>query len=646
MCGIVGYWAPQGELSRAIIERMTRLLSHRGPDDEGLWLDDLAGVALGHRRLSILDLSPAGHQPMLSYCNRYVIVFNGEIYNHQELRSALEAQGHSIAWRGHSDTEILINAISVWGIESTLRYLVGMFAFAVWDRKERRLWLARDRIGEKPLYYGYQSSIFMFASELKALLRHPAFEKRISTIALDRYLNLGYVPAPLSIYEGIYKLPPGTHLTLNECDVRSLQLPSPQQYWRPPIGEVQAYQHEQEAIEQLETLLRQAIRGQMIADVPVGAFLSGGIDSSSVVALMQAESSRPVRTFTVGFNEPSYNEAPYAKAVAEHLGTDHTELYVAPRDVLDLLPCLPHFYDEPFADSSQLPTYLIARLARGSVAVCFSGDGGDELFAGYSRYYFTAEILRRLSVYEKLPYALRIGIARLIAAAPTKILNWAMPASYRERLLTKQLLPHHQRHLVQILQMRSYTIESVYQFLMTEGDKTRDFLLSPSRDFSNALTSPGVIREPYTAMTLIDLVNYLPDDILVKVDRATMAVSLESRIPLLDHRIVEFALRLPVHLKVRGGQGKWILRQLLYRYVPPDLVDHPKTGFGVPIHAWLRSELREWAEDLLSEIRLGQSGLLQVQPIRKIWQEHLNHEYNWEYLLWKILVLQEWLGSQ
>lgn len=643
MCGIVGYWTPAGTVDRSLIESMAQQLHHRGPDDSGVWYDESAGIALGHRRLAIIDLSPAGHQPMISLNGRYVIVFNGEIYNYLQLRAELTSSVGTVPWRGHSDTETLLEAISVWGVEAALQRAIGMFAFGVWDRQRRQLTLARDRLGEKPLYYGFQGKTFLFGSELKALTVHPEFDQRISLKALNQYLKFGYVPCPLSIYESIYKLPPGTFVTLAEADVCRGAVPPPRSYWSPPSEPSQTVNDEQEAVEHLDQLLRQSVSAQMVADVPVGAFLSGGVDSSTVVAVMQAVSPKPVRTFTIGFHEAHYNEAPYAKAVASYLGTDHTELYLTPAEAIEVIPMLPQIYDEPFADSSQIPTCLVARLARRAVTVCLSGDGGDELFAGYTRYLFTVAIHERLRQYnERFPRWVRRYIANLLQATPLPVLNQLVPLRYRRLLGAKRLSSHHRRRLIQLLRFDKLAIMNLYQFLVRDGIEPHEFLHEDARAESSSLFEELWTSDAYASMSRFDMVTYLPDDILVKLDRAAMSVSLESRVPLLDRRIVEYACRLPSHLKVREGKGKWILRQVLHRYVPSELVERPKTGFGVPIREWLVTSLRDWAEDLLSEHSLRMSSVFQPHAIRQCWNEHLSETCNWASLLWRVLMFQAW----
>lgn len=652
MCGLAGFLGVDSvfeEPPAHTLRRMTNALAHRGPDDAGHWIDREVGVALGHRRLAILDLSPAGQQPMHSACGRYVIVFNGEIYNYQALRDELKP--HRISWRGRSDTEVLLASIVEFGIDGALKRCVGMFAFALWDRQERVLTLARDRIGEKPLYYGWQKGIFLFGSELKAMRAHPAFRSEIDRDAITLFLRYNYVPAPHSIYKGIYKLSPGTFVQVGPaCPSRSTAaMPIP--YWSAhdtaAAGLSERFAGSDiDAVDELDRLLRRSVAGQLMADVPLGAFLSGGIDSSTIVALMQALSSRPVKTFSVGFHEADYNEAEYAKAIARHLGTEHSELYVTPKDSLDVIPRLPQTWDEPFSDASQIPMLLIAELTRRYVTVSLSGDGGDELFGGYGRH---AELRWLWDRIKRWP----ISVRRLAASAITTI-SPAMLTRMASSLL--HLAPRHLRY--------SNAGERLYKLaevIVLSDPETiyRDALISHWKDPAAVViggTEPETLvkarsRWPdiadYTErMMWLDLVTYLPDDVLVKVDRAAMAVSLETRAPFLDHRIVEFAWRLPLFMKIRHGQGKWILRQVLHRYVPKELTERPKAGFAVPIDSWLRGPLRDWAAALLDPTRLANEGFLHAMPIARKWQEHLAGRRNWQYPLWGVLMFQAWLEQQ
>jgi asparagine synthase (glutamine-hydrolysing) len=622
---------------------MCDTLTHRGPDDSGIWLDEHAGLAFGHRRLSILDLSPAGHQPMASVCGRYVLTFNGEIYNHLDLRSQLKGAGCAPAWRGHSDTETLLAAIRHWGLDLTLERCVGMYAFAVWDRQLRVLSLARDRLGEKPLYYGRMGSTFVFGSELCAVRAHPSFSGQIDLEALLLYMRHNYVPAPRSIYKGISKLEAGGVLSI---DAEGMSQRS-RKYWscRTAAQEGLAAPYdgdEAAAVDTLEALLKQSVEGQMIADVPVGAFLSGGIDSSTIVALMQTQASRPVRTFSIGFGEAGFNEAVHAAAVAKHLRTDHTELYVTSSQAQEVVPRLSTLYDEPFADSSQIPTAVMMALARDHVTVALSGDGGDELFGGYNRYFWAAQTWRRFG---RAPKLLRHALASAVTTLSPSV--W-------DRLFRTgaTLLPHSMRYnspgeklykLASVL--RSPYPMTVYRELVSQWSPPSSIV----RGAAEPLTVVTDVREWLDGVSLseqmmfVDQVSYLPDDILVKVDRAAMHVALETRVPLLDHRVVEFAWRLPLRMKIRDSQGKWLLRRVLDRHVPRHLVDRPKMGFGVPMDAWLRGPLRDWAEDLLSESSLAESGYLDAEPIRKRWIEHLAGRVNWHYSLWCVLMFQSWL---
>ncbi|NJA05722.1 asparagine synthase (glutamine-hydrolyzing) [Methylococcaceae bacterium WWC4] len=643
MCGFAGILQPNGGDTRRLgdsLALMNATLNHRGPDDQGFWLDPEAGLGLAHRRLAIQDLSPAGHQPMQSACDRWVIVFNGEIYNHLSLRRQLESAGHAPAWRGHSDTETLLATIAAWGLEQTLAACVGMFAFALWDRRERILTLARDRLGEKPLYYGWQNGSLLFGSELKALKAHPDFRGEIDRDALTQFLRLSYVPAPLSIYRDICKLPAGCYLRFAGSDA-----PQPVAYWSAAnaaaAGIADPYPgNEAEAAAELERLLNQSIAGQMLADVPLGAFLSGGIDSSLIVALMQAKSAQPVKTFTIGFNEAGYNEAEYAHSVARHLGSEHTELYVSAAQARAVIPNLPTIYDEPFADASQIPTWLVSQLARQQVAVSLSGDGGDELFGGYNRYFLGAGLWRKLA---PLPPFGRNLAANLLTGLGAEQWN-------RLARLAAPLLPNAWRYanpgdklhkLAGVLHARSP--DALYRHLISHWREPAELVVGGREP---ATPSPDARFGFAERMMLSDTIGYLVDDILVKVDRAAMNVSLETRVPFLDHRLVEFAWRLPLAMKIRGGQGKHIVKQVLYRHVPPALLERPKTGFSIPLDQWLREPLRDWADDLLNERRLREQGFLKPRPIVEAWQAHRGGRLNCQYPLWNVLMFQAWLEKQ
>lgn len=628
MCGVVGFlnFGGGGAAWEGILQDMASALAHRGPDKQRCWCDLSVGVALGHRRLAILDLSELGDQPMFSHGGRYVITFNGEIYNFHSLREDLGKRG--VVFRGHSDTEVMLAAFEQWGIAETVKRLVGMFAFGVWDRQERALTLGRDRLGEKPLYYGWVGGTFLFASELKALRRHPDWHGELDPNAIAMQLRFSYVPTPYSIYKNIHKLPPGTLLTIREG--MTGVLPAPQPYWSAAEVIQQGERDplvcsDGEAVEQLDTLLREAVRGQMIADVPLGAFLSGGVDSSAIVALMQAQSSQPVRAFSIGFTEAAYDEAPYARAVAQYLGTAHTEHYVTPQETLAVIPRLPTLYDEPFSDSSQIPTFIVAGVARQQVTVSLSGDGGDELFHGYQRY-FDAE--RVYPLLRGLPMIAQVGLKRLLYGGlgllPTEADKFWRLAEMLPTASCQELY----------FKMMSHWQSPLEVVLGATCDPIRDrFFVQANADFGRMMSG-------------VDLLNYLPDDILVKVDRAAMGVSLETRVPLLDHRVVEFCCRLPHVMKVREGKSKWLLRQVLYRYVPPKLIERPKKGFGVPLARWLRHELRDWAEALLDERRLRQEGLFNPHPIRQKWERHLARRQNHSDELWDVLMFQAWHEAQ
>ncbi|QNK01063.1 asparagine synthase (glutamine-hydrolyzing) [Dyella telluris] len=647
MCGITGFWRMErggGQGLREQVQAMSTRLKHRGPDDCGFWCDEETGIALAQQRLSVLDLSEAGHQPMPSACGRYVAVFNGEIYNHVDLRDRLAGEGVAVAWRGHSDTETLMACFVAWGVEETLRSCVGMFAFALWDRQRRELTLGRDRMGEKPLYYGWQGDTLIFGSELKALKAHPAFRAEIDRDALALFLRHDCIPAPHTIYRGFHKLRPGYLLKVTSGSRReSQQWP----YWRynEAVDSASATQFggtDQEAVDALEHRLGDSISTQLLSDVPLGAFLSGGIDSSTVVALMQARSRRPVKTFTIGFAEDGYDEAAHARAVAAHLGTEHTELYVSPDDALSVIPKLPSIFCEPFADSSQIPTYLISQLARQSVTVALSGDGGDELFGGYNRYLAARTTWGRM---QHLPLPARRALAGALRAvtpgAWDNIMERVKPLLPRKWHLARAGEKAHK--LSEVL-----TLSSGQDYLLNLASCWKDpaSIVVGAREPATVLTDPAAwprIDDLAQWMMAMDALSYLPDDILVKVDRSAMANSLETRVPMLDHRVVEFALRMPLDLKIRDGQGKWILRQVLHRYVPKELIERPKMGFALPVDQWLRGPLREWAEALLSEKRLREEGFFDPAPIRRTWKEHLSGRRNWQRQLWTVLMFQGWL---
>jgi len=648
MCGIAGYFGSPFEPveGRAALERMTSELHHRGPDDAGYWLDAEAGIALGHRRLAIVDLSPAGHQPMMSASGRYVLAFNGEIYNYRQLRGEIEQTGAAPAWRGHSDTEVALAAIECWGLLAALQRFNGMFAIALWDREARCLHLARDRMGEKPLYYGWMGRTLLFGSELKALRQHSHWRGEIDRDALAAFVRHGYVPGSQAIYRGVYKLPPGHYLTLASGGGEAGE---PVAYWnareRAEAGALQPFSGDaDEAVGALDKLLRDAVALRMEADVPLGALLSGGIDSTTVVALMQAQASRPVRTFSIGFHEEGFNEAQHAAEVARHLGTEHTELYVTPQQAMDVIPRLPALYDEPFADSSQIPTFLVSELTRQHVTVALSGDGGDELFCGYKRYDMMASLWGRVG---RVPSPLRAVAAGAIRAVPTTVLDrCGKPLDALFRRYGRAGRAGDKLHkLAALLACRSP--EEMYRGLLSQWPQP-DLLVpgavEPPGSFSSASDWPR-LQDMVQRLMYADALGYLPDDILVKVDRASMGVSLEARVPLLDHRLVEFAWSLPASLRARDGAGKWPLRQVLYRYVPRDIMDRPKMGFGVPIADWLRGPLRDWAEVLLAENRLRAEGYLAPTLVRQRWNEHLSGQRNWSASLWSVLMFQAWLEA-
>ena len=677
MCGITGFLSasarPEGEL-KEMARGMANAIAHRGPDDSGEWADAQAGIALGHRRLSIVDLSPAGHQPMASSGGRFVMAFNGEIYNHLEIRAELLSVGAALTWRGHSDTETLLAGFEYWGVEATLKKTVGMFAIALWDVQTRTLHLARDRFGEKPLYYGWTGSgagrAFVFSSELKALRAFPGFDNAVCRQSLAQYMRFTYVPAPRGIYQGIYKLEPGCMLSIQGA----APVAAPAQPLRPPAvydgltlsrwwslayvvhsGEQNPITWEMEAVDKLEQRLGDAVRMQSLADVPLGAFLSGGVDSSAIVALMQQQAKKsgagPIKTFTVGFEEGEFDESPYARAVAKHLGTDHTELFVTAAEAQAVIAQLPDMYDEPFADSSQIPTHLVCRAARQHVTVALSGDAGDELFGGYNRYFWGPRIWSRLAW---MPYPARQALGRAIGAMPTD--GWDALSRPVNALLPRGKGVARAGDKAHKLASRLRGVESLddlYLSLVSEWQDPAQVVRG--QDGGTVVEPSSVLDDPVPAngceesqlrMMYRDSMTYLPDDILCKVDRAAMAVSLETRVPFLDHRVAELAWRLPLDMKIRGGQGKWALRQVLYRHVPRKLIDRPKAGFAIPVGQWLRGPLRPWAESLLDEKRLQGEGYFFPAPIRQKWAEHLTGQRDHAASLWAVLMFQAWLQAQ
>ncbi len=637
MCGIAGIatWRSDGRMCEQI-KCMIAPLVHRGPDDHGMWVDEKCGIGLGHRRLSILDLSPQGHQPMISASQRYVIAYNGEIYNFKEIRKKLTVEGRTSQWRGHSDTEILLAAVDAWGLESTLQQAVGMFAFALWDKKTWTLTLVRDRIGEKPLYYGVVGNRFIFGSELKAIRAVADGNLRVDREALVEYMRFGYIPSPYSIYAGIKKLFPGHILTVGSVT----EVGTPRPYWsldteeQGQLRDQLASCGDNELIDHVHERLKDAIKRQMVADVPLGAFLSGGVDSSTVVALMQTQSMQRVRTYTIGFNEGMFDEGPYAKAVAQHLGTDHTELYVTAKDAADVIPNIPLIYDEPFADSSQIPTTLVSRLTRQHVTVSLSGDGGDELFSGYPRYQMTAALWQRVN---GMPMTLRRIASAMLSSLSAQ--GWDRLLAFLPVAQQQQINGHRVHRLAQLMVSRS--IGQMYVRLMSQWQPEEGLVLGANGRNLPVVNWP-MVDDSAKAMRRWDLQQYLPDDLLVKVDRASMSASLESRAPLLDHRVVELAFSLPQRVLVREGVCKWALRRVLDRYVPRKLIERPKAGFSIPLGDWLRGPLRDWAESLLDRTKLVNEGLLDAEKISLMWCQHLSGRYDRSAYLWNILMFQAW----
>ncbi|AUR53121.1 asparagine synthase (glutamine-hydrolyzing) [Aquella oligotrophica] len=634
MCGIAGFIDknPNYEF-QSIATKMGSSIWHRGPDAYGHWIDNNFGVNLIHQRLSILDLSDAGKQPMLSDSGRYIITFNGEIYNHNNLRKEYEQQFGSHIWRGHSDTEIILAYFDRLGIEAALAKFEGMFAIAVWDKEEKALCLIRDRIGEKPLYYGYIEDTFIFASELKAIRAHPKFVATINHDSIAQLLLHNCIPAPLSIYNGIYKLEPGRMIKLEYSQYQSHTLPKSKQYWQLlsflsiPYNESFAT-----SSDKLESLLLSVIDQQMMADVPVGCFLSGGVDSSLISALMQKQASKPIETFSIGFDHPDYNEAHYAKEVARHLGTSHNELYVTDQDALNIILDIPFIYDEPFADSSQIPTILVSKLAKSKVTVALSGDGGDELFGGYNRYLLAQKLFNKVS---RIPSFLRPKTAQLLNLLSPQLVG-------KIEKLIKFPVSNLSDKLYKLSgAFKAKTFDDLYLVILAHW-------LDPSIVMKTNISANSLwlkdndIRDNLLKMQYLDAVGYLPDDIMTKVDRAAMSVSLETRAPLLNHKIVEFAFTLPEKYKINNGVSKCILRDILYRHVPKELIERPKKGFGIPINQWLRSELKDWAGDLLNPAKINSQGIFNGQVINQKLTDHLAGKANNGYYLWDILMFQQW----
>jgi asparagine synthase (glutamine-hydrolysing) len=642
MCGIAGFLKLRPldrDSATATLRRMAAALVHRGPDDEGFWLDPRGGAALAHRRLSILDLSQLGHQPMASTSGRYTIVFNGEIYNHGELRAQLLGLG--CGFRGGSDTEVLLAALEEWGLDATLERCRGMFAIALWDSRERVLHLARDRFGEKPLYWGRLGDCFVFGSELKALRQHDAWRADIDRDSLTLLLRHTFIPAPRTIFKGVHKVRPGCVLTVRAGSDSFAH--TERAYWRPRVLPTRASGQPSELADQVHAALQDSIRLQMVADVSVGAFLSGGVDSSLIVSLMQRASSRPVKTFSIGFAEREFDESPYARRIARHLGTDHTELVVSPQDALDVIPHLATIYDEPFADPSQVPTFLVARLARGKVTVALSGDAGDELFGGYGRYQIARDRWRHI---QRVPAGLRRGLGRMLDRIPQATLErLASPVAGALRLAGRR---YSRARVVEWVRMASaQSLEQVYLNLISYWQPPERLVID-GRDPETAASEESVCpagTSDLARLMYIDTQLYLPDDILVKVDRAAMAVSLETRVPFLDPKVADAAWSIPAEVHTLDGRGKWVLRHLLERYVPSELFVRPKMGFAVPIARWLRRDLREWAQDLLAPSRLRQDGYFAAPLIEQAWREHLSGTADWSFHLWSVLMFQAWLAE-
>jgi len=636
MCGFTGVYSENKDnINPRVLSIMSKKIAHRGPDDSGIWIDDSGSVGLAHQRLAVIDLTSAGHQPMYSPSNRFTMVFNGEIYNHQELRKQLDY----IDWNGKSDTETLLVCIESWGLDKTLKKINGMFAFALWDSKKRSIHLARDRMGEKPLYYGWQGDGFLFGSELKALKAHPSFQEHIDKESLNLYFRYNYIPSPYSIYKNIYKLSPGSVLTLHQGEKKY----KVRKYWSILNTAIQSISNlltntEDELVGELDNLIRKSIKQKMLADVHLGAFLSGGIDSSVVVSIMQSLSSKPIKTFTIGFEDEAFDEAKDARLIAKYLGTDHHELYVTPQDVIDVISLLPHLYDEPFSDASQIPTYLVSKLAREKVTVSLSGDGGDELFCGYNRYHITEKLWGKMST---LPLFVRKFMSFFLLLIPIKFWNRIGNLASLSNKYNNIGVKMHKGAGV----LSSKTLFELYDSLLSNWKASDDLVLDADIMPYPELSSPAdlVHLSNVEKMMLWDMQSYLPNDILVKLDRASMGVSLEGRVPFLDHNLIEFSWKIPEEYKYKKGKGKWILRQVLYKYLPKEIVDRPKSGFTLPLADLLRADLKVWAEKLINTERLKSEGILDAEVVMRKWDEHQSMKSDWSNQLWSVLMFQLWL---
>jgi len=638
LCGIAGFLGSVDK-PEELLTNMANAIQHRGPDDKGIWLDQAKEIGLAHTRLSILDLSSAGHQPMHSLSDRYLIVFNGEIYNHAIIRAELDSI-NARNWLGYSDTETLLVAIEQWGLELTLRKAKGMFALSLWDRQTQTLSLARDRMGEKPLYYGWVEDCFVFASELKAIKKFPGFNDKVDRNSLALFLRFNSIPAPYSIYKNIFKLAPGciASLKLGSKEINQTQFWSTETIYNQGASS-QFLGTENDAVHALDSVLMSAVNLQMQADVPLGAFLSGGIDSSVIVALMQSQSSKKINTFSIGFDIEEYNEAEHARAVAKYLGTNHYDMYISERDALEVIPFLPHIYDEPFADSSQIPTYLVSKFAKQKVTVALSGDAGDELFGGYNRYVFSNQYFRKIKM---LPISLRKLITSSILGLSQENWNKHLGGILGKRFVNVGFKLHKGANV-----LSSRSIRELHYKLASQIESPENWLIN-SKEYVTLLNDdvdhfPSL--DPIEQMMAYDLLTYLPTDILTKVDRAAMAASLETRVPFLDTSVIEFSASLPLEYKIRDGVTKWVLREVLYKYVPKDLIERPKMGFGVPLEEWLRGPLRDWGESLLDAKRLRDEGFFNVSLLRQKWHEHLTGKYNWHHQLWNVLMFQAWLEA-